>query len=215
MRPGTGLHPSRHGAGAAPQDEGKRRGSALTKIVMAGLAAFAKLRRAERTRGPGGALAETGPGHPRLRPKTWMPGTRPGMTLGVGWLYALSYRWRVQDAAVGPELVDSARNARASTSRRHCGRRHRRNCRPGERCGPPSPWSVRSARRNCLHCRRAAARPALADFSASSIVSVPTPSSSALSIAKLVHFTTVNHWKSSWRTTGPSGSLEMISGRIT
>jgi hypothetical protein len=35
-------------------------------IVMAGLAAFAELRRAECVRGPGVALAETGPGHPRL-----------------------------------------------------------------------------------------------------------------------------------------------------
>jgi hypothetical protein len=33
---------------------------------MAGLAAFAKLRRARYTRGPVVALAETGPGHPRL-----------------------------------------------------------------------------------------------------------------------------------------------------
>src|ERR1700738_4688767 len=40
-----------------------------------------------------------------------------------------------------------------------------------------------------------------------------TPNSSALIIAKLTHFTTLNQRSSPCRTTGPSGSLEMISRR--
>jgi general L-amino acid transport system substrate-binding protein len=40
-----------------------------------------------------------------------------------------------------------------------------------------------------------------------------TPSSSALISAKTVHLTISSHWSSPWRTSGASGSLEMISGR--
>src|ERR1700732_3324974 len=40
-----------------------------------------------------------------------------------------------------------------------------------------------------------------------------TPNSSAMIIAKLTHFTILNQRSSPCRTTGPSGSLEMISGR--
>jgi hypothetical protein len=53
-------------------------------IVMAGLAAFAEASAAECSSGPGVALAETGPGHPRLyfdeESKTWITGTSPVMT---------------------------------------------------------------------------------------------------------------------------------------
>ena len=34
-------------------------------------------------------------------------------------------------------------------------------------------------------------------------------------MANIDHFTTSNQRSSPWRTAGPSGSLEMISGRIT
>ena len=40
------------------------------------------------------------------------------------------------------------------------------------------------------------------------------PISSASSIANIDHFTTSNQRSSPWRTAGPSGSLEMISGRM-
>ena len=55
-------------------------------------------------------------------------------------------------------------------------------------------------------------RPDWSDFSASSTFFDVMPSSSALIIAKSVHLTMSNHWSSPWRTAGPSGSLEMISG---
>ena len=41
-----------------------------------------------------------------------------------------------------------------------------------------------------------------------------TPSSSALIIAYSVHFTIIIQSSSRWRTTGASGSLEIMSGRI-
>jgi len=47
-----------------------------------------------------------------------------------------------------------------------------------------------------------------------SIVFEVTPSSSALIIAKCTHLTMLNHWSSPCRTAGPSGSFEMMSGRI-
>jgi hypothetical protein len=41
-----------------------------------------------------------------------------------------------------------------------------------------------------------------------------TPYSSAATSALRVQRTMSAHWLSPWRTTGPSGSLEMISGRM-
>src|SRR5215211_2588009 len=66
---------------------GEHFGIKLPTRVMAGLAAFAKASAAERASGPGGALAETGPGHPRLcgnEGRACMPGTSPGMTEWLG-----------------------------------------------------------------------------------------------------------------------------------
>src|SRR3546814_10406176 len=40
------------------------------------------------------------------------------------------------------------------------------------------------------------------------------PNSSAWIIANTDHITMSFHWESFWRTTGPSGSLEIVSGRI-
>ena len=51
-------------------------------------------------------------------------------------------------------------------------------------------------------------------FSISSTFFDVMPNSSASIMPIKVHFTRSNHWSSPWRTIGPSGSLEMRSGRI-
>ena len=63
--------------------------------------------------------------------------------------------------------------------------------------------------------RRSAGSPGWCWSAARRYSSVGGPSSSASSMAKIDHFTTSNQRSSPWRTAGPSGSLEMISGRIT
>src|SRR3546814_10347366 len=47
-----------------------------------------------------------------------------------------------------------------------------------------------------------------------SMFAASIPNSSAWIIANTDHITMSFHWESFWRTTGPSGSLEIVSGRI-
>ena len=77
----------------------------------------------------------------------------------------------------------------------------------------PSRWRGRCPRRRCRRRRAGGGFPGSRWSSSRRHWPGSTPSSSALSSAKCVHLTMLNHWSSPWRTTGPSGSLEMISGR--